>query len=328
MRRSTLSSIANGVGGPGTPRATHRARGETGVAYVERVNLAIDHIVTNLDKPIRLKEVARVARFSPFHFHRVFQAIVGETPGDFAKRLRLERAFRMMTATKAPSLTRIAMACGFVSSSDFSRSFKQRFGVAPSGFDVRAWMASHRAELEALVGRDPISTDLLRIPRLPGVENPGGFRVRVRDLSARTVAYIRVLNPYRGGGVVGASQRLETWAERRGQSHTQWLGFQWDNPEIVKLERCQYHVGVVAERVEPRGEVGRIRFPEMVVAEVEVRGTIETELKALQWLYGVWLPRSGYVADDHPTFEAWIGRPFSHGKEWFELNVQMPIRRE
>ncbi len=297
------------------------------MAYVERVNLAIDHIVTNLDKPIRLREVARAARFSPFHFHRVFQAIVGETPGDFAKRLRLERALSMMIASKRPSLTRIALACGFASSSDFSRSFKQRFGMAPSGFDVRAWIASHRAELEALVGRDPGSSDHLRIERLPKALNPGGFHVRIRDVPACTVAYIRVLNPYRGGGVIGAAQRLEAWAERRGLLHAQWLGFQWDNPEIVRLERCQYHVGVVAQSVEPKGQVGRIRFPEMVVAEVEVRGTIETELMALQWLYGVWLPRSGYVAHDHPIFEAWVGRPFAHGTEWFELNVQMPIRR-
>lgn len=48
---------------------------------------------------------------------------------------------------------------------------------------------------------------------------------------------------------------------------------------------------------------------------------------ALQWLYGAWLPRSGYVPDDHPCFEAWVGRPFSHGFEYFEINVHLPVRR-
>jgi len=103
--------------------------------------------------------------------------------------------------------------------------------------------------------------------------------------------------------------------------------YQWDNPEITSLDDCRYYVGVEAERFTPKGEVGRIRFPPMVVAEVEICGGLDLELRALQWLYGTWLPRSGYVPDDHPGFEAWIGRPFAHGTEYFEIHVQLPIRR-
>jgi AraC family transcriptional regulator len=162
---------------------------------------------------------------------------------------------------------------------------------------------------------------------LPAAHNPDGFRVRIRDLPARTVAYIRVLDPYRGDAVAKATQRLITWAERNSLADGQWLGYQWDNPEITSLEDCQYHVAVEAERFVPRGEIGRFRFPPMIVAQVEVRGGIDLELRALQWLYGTWLPRSGYVPDDQPGFEAWIGRPFAHGTEHFELYAQLPIKR-
>jgi AraC family transcriptional regulator len=44
-------------------------------------------------------------------------------------------------------------------------------------------------------------------------------------------------------------------------------------------------------------------------------------------LYGTWLPGSGYVPDDQPGFEAWIGRPFAHGTEYFEIDAQLPIKR-
>jgi AraC family transcriptional regulator len=98
------------------------------------------------------------------------------------------------------------------------------------------------------------------------------------------------------------------------------------------LEDCQYYVAVEvpAARLTPKawgGEIGRFRFPPMVVAQVEVRGGIDLELRALQWLYGTWLPRSGYVPDDQPCFEAWIGRPFAHGMEHFEIHAQLPVRR-
>ena len=105
------------------------------------------------------------------------------------------------------------------------------------------------------------------------------FRVRVRDLPARTVAYIRVRNPYRGDAVAKAAERLVTWAERHALADGQWLGYQWDNPEIAHLDDCQYHVAVEAERFTPKGEIGRFRFPPMVVAQVEVRGGLDLELR-------------------------------------------------
>ena len=105
--------------------------------YVASVNRAIDHILKSLDQPLQLETVARIAGFSPFHFHRVFRSIVGETLNQFVKRVRLERALSMLSHGRQSSLTEIALACGLGSSSDFSRSFKQRYGVPPSAFDLR-----------------------------------------------------------------------------------------------------------------------------------------------------------------------------------------------
>jgi AraC family transcriptional regulator len=229
-----------------------------------------------------------------------------------------------MARSRPGSLTSIALECGFASSSDFSRCFKQCFNVPPSAFDIKAWRDARRDQLESTVEQHAHGQ---RLERLPPRHNPDKFRVRIRELPARNVAYIRVSRPYQGDVVITAAARLIAWAQRQGLANGQWLGYQWDNPEITTLEDCRYHVAVEAERFTPKGEVGRFRFPPMVVAQVEIRGGIELELRALQWLYGTWLPRSGYVPDDHPCFESWIGRPFAHGTEYFELHIQLPIRR-
>lgn len=305
-------------------RTSKKPRSATATAYIERINRAIDHIVDRLGEPLRLGDVARAARLSPFHFHRVFQALLGETPADFVKRLRLERALGMMAHARSESLTSIALACGFASSSDFSRCFKQRFGVPPSRFELDGWRAAHGDALAATI---PGGFERPCLERLLPRSNPDQFRVRIRDLPARTVAYIRVSRPYEGDAVLKAIERLMAWAERLGYADSQWLGYQWDNPEITSLEDCRYYVAVVAEEFVPKGEIGRFEFPPMVVAEVEIRGDIHLELRALQWIYGSWLPRSGYVPDDQPGFEAWIGRPFAHGYETFAIRAQIPIRR-
>jgi AraC family transcriptional regulator len=304
-------------------RTDGKTRATTSIAYVERVNRAIDYVVSHLEEPLRLDDVSRAALLSPFHFHRVFCALVGVTVAEFVKRLRLEKALFMMAYARRPSLSMIALSCGFSSSSDFSRCFRQRFGVPPSAFDINVWRDARRSDLEATA---PGMAEQLHIDKLATRHNPDAFRVRIRDMPARTVAYIRVRNPYRGDAVTKASERLISWAERHALAEGQWLGYQWDNPEIACLDDCQYHVAVEAMRFTPKGEIGRFRFPPMVVAQVEVRGGLDLELRAFQWLFGTWLPRSGYVPDDHPCFEAWAGRPFAHGTEHFELHVQLPVR--
>lgn len=292
--------------------------------YIDRVNRAIDFVVANLDRAHRLDEMAEAACFSPFHFHRIFKAVVGETPNQFVKRLRLERAVSIMTHEPNRSLTDVAFACGFASSADFSRSFKQRYGSPPSAFDVQSWRDANRDGLGEFIGSH---LEGLRVERLPAGENPDGFEVEIRDLPPRTMAYIRVLDPYRNTGVMDAAERLVAWAGDRGLADGRWYGYQWDDPEIVALPDCRYDVALEVESVEPAGEIGRQTFPAMQVAQIEMRGGIDLEMRALDWLYRTWLPTSRYVPDDLPAFEAWIGRPFAHGTEHFELQIQIPIRR-
>lgn len=295
---------------------------------MQRVNRAIDYVLGNLDRPLKLEVVAQAACFSPFHFHRVFRAMMGETLSHFVKRVRLERALSMLTHEPKRSLTDIALSCGFGSSSDFSRSFKQRYGVPPSALDIEVFRKQRREDWQAAIS-DPQHRHLL--DRLPPGENPDDFEVKLRHLPARRVAYIRVLDSFRPDVVARAIERLIAWAEARGLAGGQWLGYMWDDPEIVAHADCRYDVGLdvgfEVEQVLPEGEVSRFEFPPMQVAQVEVRGPIDLELRALDWLFRTWLPTSGYVPTDQPCFEAWIGRPFEHGNEHFELLVQVPVER-
>jgi AraC family transcriptional regulator len=310
-------------------RIARKSPVDRSLAYVDRVNRAIDHILQHLDAPLRLEVVARAAGFSPFHFHRIFRALVGESVAEFVKRVRLERALVLLTRKDWPtrrraSLTDIALACGFASSSDFSRCFRQRYGVAPRAFDVESFRLRRRAEwLDAAA--DP--RERLMVQRLPRGTNPDGFTVRLRRLPARHVAYVRVANSFRPGAVAAAAAKFVHWAAQRGLADGQWLGYMWDDPEIVAPERCRYDLAVEVPHPVRADGVGHLQFPPMQVAEVELRGGVDLELRALDWLYRTWLPTSGYVPTEQPAFEAFLGRPFAHGDEYFELRAQLPVAR-
>ena len=60
--------------------------------YIARINRVIDYISQNMNQTIDLSLMSDIAAFSPYHFHRIFTYIVGETPNNFLSRARLEKA--------------------------------------------------------------------------------------------------------------------------------------------------------------------------------------------------------------------------------------------
>src|SRR5215467_15335686 len=101
--------------------------------YAQRINRVIDYLRENLDRQLKLEELARVACFSEFHFHRIFGAVAGETLNQFTSRLRLEKAARLLRYSDR-SLTDIALDCGFSSSATFARAFRSGYDTTPTEF--------------------------------------------------------------------------------------------------------------------------------------------------------------------------------------------------
>jgi AraC-like DNA-binding protein len=107
-----------------------------------------DYLLSSLDEATSLGNVARAACMSPFHFHRVFTQIFGETPHRYLTRHRLSKAAHLLRHTNR-SVTEICLEAGFESLGSFSSLFRRHFGVPPSG--LRAGGQKSKIE-EARVG--------------------------------------------------------------------------------------------------------------------------------------------------------------------------------
>ena len=97
-----------------------------------RVERAMTHILSNLDRSLTLAEVAGVAGVSPFYFHRIFTAVAGEPVGRFVTRTRLHAAAIRLAYERDRDVTEIAYACGYSSPSNFSKAFASFYGCSPS----------------------------------------------------------------------------------------------------------------------------------------------------------------------------------------------------
>ena len=111
---------------------------------------------SHLDGNLSLGALAARAGVSPFHLHRLFSEAAGETPKQFALRLRLDWAATLLVASR-DSILHVALSCGFESHEVFCRAFRRRFGMPPGvyrqrGF-VKATSAAEAAKHAALVRR-------------------------------------------------------------------------------------------------------------------------------------------------------------------------------
>ena len=98
--------------------------------YTARINRVIDFIEDNISEELSLEVLSKVACFSPFHFHRIFRGMVGETINQFTQRIRLEKATAQLVGNPKKSITGIALELGFSGSAVFARAFKEAFKMS------------------------------------------------------------------------------------------------------------------------------------------------------------------------------------------------------
>jgi AraC-like DNA-binding protein len=84
---------------------------------------------------LKLKEYAQLSNRSLSTFKRDFEKIYNTVPGKWLLERRLNHAMRLLS-DRQRTISEASFESGFESVSHFSRSFKQRFGVAPSAFKL------------------------------------------------------------------------------------------------------------------------------------------------------------------------------------------------
>lgn len=291
--------------------------------YELRINKAVDYIQNNLSEPLNLDRVSEVAAFSKYHFHHIFTNLIGEPLNQFILRSRLERCLYLLSHGAKRTLTEISELCGFTTQAEMSRAFKRRYGCSPGNFNLKAFRSTQRKLFQETV---TVPENRKLLDRLPENRNPDDFSVRIERLPKRRMAYLRVWNPYRMDVVPRAAERLVEWARSMGCGHGPYYGYMWEDPELVDPKNCRYDVAVeIHSDIPASGEISEVLFPAMIVAELDINGSIDLEQRGLDWLYGQWLPQSRYEPDNHPSFERWVGLPFEQGMEHFELSLQLPI---
>jgi AraC family transcriptional regulator len=213
--------------------------------YIQSVNRVIDLINLHFSEELTLERLAGVACFSPFHFHKIFKAVVGETHQKYINRIRLERAVQLMD--EGMSLTGVAMAVGFSTPSHFSDAFKKLYKISPRKYREKRKLKKHKISKVS-------PTDTVYI-----ADNDKGFgKLRLHEFSDYTVAYVRHIGDY-NFRIGLAWQKLMRWAAQNKliTPDSIRISCSYDDPELTPEGKLRYDACItIPEGVKAEGPVG------------------------------------------------------------------------
>ena len=290
--------------------------------YKRRMLRVLVHIQQHLDEPLALEDLAVLACFSPYHFHRVFKGMVGETLMEHIRRLRLERAASQLILSQKP-VTDIAFDAGYESHEAFTRSFHALFGRSPSQYRSARrrppWPDSPSGTHFA--AREPAAHFKTMHPRRKVME------VKIRLMEPFRVAFMRHLGPYSTVGDTWDKILPVLGKEGRLGGNPMLLGICHDDPEVTPPDKVRYDACVsVDDSFAPEGEIGVQIIAGGDYAMTTHFGPYEKLGETYTQLLGQWLPRSGRELRAAPCFEVYLNDPQSTDAVDLLTDVYAPLK--
>jgi AraC family transcriptional regulator len=270
-------------------------------AYHNKLERVFDYIKLHLDDALLdLNHLAEIAHLSPYHFHRIYHAINGETVAATVRRLRLGRAASDVARGQL-SAQQIATRAGYGSVQAFGRSFKGEFGMPPAQYKEHGTHRIFHAPVSDLVTK----IEVVEIPMLQG------WKLEHRG------SYMLIEQAFRPMMQQAVQQQLE---------YSSVLGIYPDDPNAVVENNLRSYACLVFDKPpKPINPVTVFTQPTLRCAVLRHRGAYADMRFAYQWLYGQWLLYSGFAAADAPVFEVYLNHPQNTAPTDLLVDICLPL---
>jgi AraC family transcriptional regulator len=304
--------------------------------YIARINRIMEYIEQHIDQPINLDVMAQIAHFSPFHFHRIFTVVVGETPANFLQRIRIEKAAQQLKDSPSKVIGDIAYSCGFSSVSLFSRTFRKHFGVSAKEyrllekpllvkdgvyFSKMGQQLSKKSKL-FVIQNEEFCTNKLKQLIIMETE------VIVKEMPELQVIYCRHMGAFNQIGQ--AYGKLMQFAGPRGllnSPNAKTLTVYHDDPSVTELDKVRQSACLIVNSdVKVDGEIGKMTVPagKYAVGHFEI---VEAQFEQAWNTMCLWLTESGFEPGEGYNYELYYNDHTQHPERKFILDICIPLKR-
>ncbi len=303
------------------------ASAENRSEYSKRMHRVLEYVDSHLDQTLELADLAEVAHFSAFHFHRLFAAWMGETLGEYLRRRRLEVAATRLLAQPAVPVLNIALSVGFGSTEAFARAFKTRFGCTATEWRERE--AKRRDSNPDQLGSNPGQAQKL-LQDDDETSHPKAeviMKVKIIERQPTRVAYMRHIGPYGAPIADFWKNTVYPWMFSNNLIGLARYGVSHDDPDITAPEKCRYDACVeVPPDFNPGSNVFMTSLPGGRYAATRFVGTAHEVVAVWSALLRDWLPASGFQLDARPFIEYYpTDGKFDPQTGAFECDLLVPV---
>ncbi|MEW6345148.1 MAG: GyrI-like domain-containing protein [Paraburkholderia sp.] len=283
--------------------------------YHRRIARVIEAILADPSAPHTVESLAAVAHLSPFHFHRIYRALTGESIVETVQRVRLAQAAHRLTVA-GDSVTTVAGKVGYESPQAFARAFRGFAGVSPSTFQMRQRrLSAPHASGPRIAEAAPAATGA-NLPCVEMVE----------------LAPIEVLCLRHDGPTATISQTFRTLWQLLGCTSSEALaqgaiGICSGDPE--EHGSFRYLAAIVRSADMPvASALETVRIEGGLYASHRLVGPYALIAPTFQALFGGWLPQSGYEPADRPALEFYRSRPAPRRQPEYVTDLLIPVRKD
>lgn len=263
----------------------------TEIDYRQRINRAMHFIRDHVDVSLSIQEVALAANFSAFHFHRIFTAYTGETPGDYMNRIKMIEA--ALSMKDGSNTTQTALQIGYKTPSAFIKAFKKTFGILPS----------------AIKQLNPDRMKYIARPMSAGSYVTPEFR----NLPVLNLCIVRKqgkLNKNFNKVASDAFEELNGWLSKTGQHKNVLLrlGILHDF-NLFDANDCRYDACVMIGEARPSSVEAPIQMTSIQSGTWAVflhKGPYDTLWQTWNFIYNSWYPLSGIELREDNPFEVYL----------------------
>ncbi len=273
--------------------------------YEKRVARVRDYIHAHLDEDIDLNLLAEVAHMSPYHWHRIYRSVCGETIAWTVKRLRMTKAVDLVSRTSLP-IEEIAVRTGYPNAQSFSRVFKSTFGMPPGKYREEG---SHK-QFDTNNQEDPFTMHPVNIQKLETT---------------------RAISLEHKGNYNNISHAFETLFGKLAANDLltpdmQMCGVFYSDPDTVAEEDLRSRACATVESdLDLGAPYEHIDIAGGKYAVLEYTGPYADMFAAYRWFYGTWLPESGFEAANQPCHEVYINNPQDTPPAELRTDIYMPL---
>ena len=287
-------------------------KSSTQKTYHERIERVVGFLSDQVDNNPSLETLADVAAISPYHFHRVYRAVTGETPSGTLRRLRLAKACNLLKDA-ANSVTQVAFDVGYDSSQGFAKAFRTGTGFSPT--EVR----NDPATLSKVV-------TLLSRPYGASKQEFGEIEVKIVSVEPFKVIASRHIGPHTS--LFKNFAELFSWSEKTGlvASFKGIYGIPVDDPRDVPEHECRFECCFdFGSKASAAGDYREYSLGGGEFAVARHVGPYDGIEDKYDYLYGQWLNSSGYSLREQSFFNHYLQDPDTVPPEEWETDIYVPV---